>query len=312
MDYEWSSLLGSPTYGVVFQDCYVRLGDKVKAGQVLGRMRDWDIQADIQRLEAAASSDVEIRLNEAKYAQGLVKLKAAEGLRKRNAISALEHEISRLDAETARLWVEDAKFRRRMAQLEYEHAKSRSHTQEVVAPHDGKVVAILIKPGQQATNEPIFQVVDTRQILVTGFLDVVDIWRVQPGQPVQVSAEIGGADLAVEREIFSGHIVFVDKLVDLKSQTCKVTAKVENREDLLLAGLKARMVILPDETAGAREAVGLKAESGRFMTAPPLHLIDNTRLPDMADQADPNTGDRAQPAKGVAQIKPPPLIKPRR
>ena len=236
----------------------------------------------------------------------------AEGLRQRNAISVLEYEVNRLEAGTARLEIENAKFRRRMAQLDYEHAKSKMHVQEIVAPHDGTIVAILMKVGQAVSNEPIIQMVDTSRMLVTGFLDISDAWSVQPGQLVQVSAEIGGANLPVEREIFSGRIAFVDRLVDPRTQTCKVMATIDNREDLLLAGLKARMAILPDETAGAKEAVGLKAESGRFMTAPSLYLIDNTRLPDMADQADSNTGDRAQPAKGVAQIKPPPLVKPRR
>src|SRR5258706_14731553 len=68
IDYERSATLGSNQYGVI-QDCMVAPGDRVKGGQVLGRIRDEDLRAQLNLRELEAGSDVEIRLSEAKRTQ---------------------------------------------------------------------------------------------------------------------------------------------------------------------------------------------------------------------------------------------------
>jgi multidrug efflux pump subunit AcrA (membrane-fusion protein) len=253
MDFERSTLLGSPIANSVLQDCNVRTGEAVKADQVIGRMRDWDIRAEMNRLEVAAESDFEIRVNESKHTLALARLKMTEDLRRRQAVSLLEHTVNQVDATTTRLEVENAQYRRQLAQLQFEQAKAEARMREIIAPHDGIVAVIFRRPGESCpTNDPIFHIVDTSQLLVTGLVDVSDAWRVHPGQTVRVSPEIGGADLPVEREVFQGRLIYVDRHVDPKTQTCRVVARVANRNDLLLGGLKARMEVIPAESAEAQ------------------------------------------------------------
>ena len=252
MDFERSTLLGSPIANSVLQDCNVRTGEAVKANQVIGRMRDWDIRAEMNRLEAAAGSSIEIRLSESKHTLALARLKMTEELRRKQAVSLLEHTVNQVDATTTRLEIENARYHRQLAQLEFEQAKAGARMREIVAPHDGTIAVIFKRPGESCpTNDPIFHIIDTSQLLVTGLVDVSDAWRVHPGRAVRVSPDIGGADLPVEREVFTGRLIYVDRLVDPKTQTCKVVARVDNRGDLLMGGLKARMEVMPAESGDA-------------------------------------------------------------
>lgn len=253
MDFERSTLLGSPIVNGVLQDCYIRTGEAVKANQVIGRMRDWDIRAEMNRLEVAAGNDIEIRLSEAKHSLALARLKMTEELRRRNSVSLLVHTVNQVDATTTRLEIENARYHQQLAQLEFEQAKAGARMLEIVAPHDGTVAVTFKRPGESCpTDAPIFHIIDTSQLLVIGLIDVSDAWRVHPGQFVRVSPDIGGADLPVEREVFQGRLIYVDRLVDPKTQTCKVVARVDNRGDLLIGGLKARMKVMPAESGDAR------------------------------------------------------------
>ena len=92
----------------------------------------------------------------------------------------------------------------------------------------------------------MFRVINVDVLLVTGYLDVVDAWRVKPGQNVAVSMEFAGPNLPMKREIFRGSVVFVDSEIDHKTQTCKVVAEVKNRDSILRSGMEARLEIYPE------------------------------------------------------------------
>jgi RND family efflux transporter MFP subunit len=251
MDYEQSTMLGAPNIGVL-QDCLVQPGDRIEANQVVGRLQDREAQAELDLRVAQAASDIEIRLAEAKHTEALTRFKRAVALDQRKFISSEEFELKKLEVTSAALEAEDARFRHQLAQLQARQAEAAVHAREIVAPHAGVVVAVLKKAGEPVTGQgPVFQIVDTDRIWVTGYLDVHDAWRVAQGRPVRVTPEVGGADLAIEERGFLGRIVFVNSGVDLVSQTCKVVAEVDNREGLLRAGLKARMEILPMDPMSA-------------------------------------------------------------
>ena len=65
-DYVKSTLLGAPLPGIL-QDCLVQAGDRVNAGQVLGRIQDREARAEMELRRVQAESDIEVRLNEAKH-----------------------------------------------------------------------------------------------------------------------------------------------------------------------------------------------------------------------------------------------------
>jgi multidrug efflux pump subunit AcrA (membrane-fusion protein) len=220
--------------------------------------------------QAQAENDLEIRLNEAKHARSLIRLKASESLKQRNALSLDQWNLERLEETISGSEVENAKLRRRLAQLQLEQTKAAVRAREIVSPHAGVVVAVFKKAGEAVTpGTPIFQIVDPDHILVSGNLDVNDAFRVRPGQSVRVAPVVGGIDLAVEHNIFLGRIKFVDSVIDARTQTCKVVAEVDNREGMLRAGLMARMEILLDETLEARRDLGASGPTGSRPTVVP-------------------------------------------
>ena len=87
LEFEKTTLLGAAQVGVVFE-VLVKPGDRVKAGQVLGRLFDAELRAELDLRRAEAENDTDIRLGEAKRALALNKLKASETLSKRNLMSA--------------------------------------------------------------------------------------------------------------------------------------------------------------------------------------------------------------------------------
>jgi RND family efflux transporter MFP subunit len=266
LDFEKSATVGSSVHSLL-QECLVQPGQQVKAGQVLGRIRDSDARAELQLRQSEAESDIGIRLSEARLAQAASKVRRTHTLLQRNAVSQEEFQMHKTEAESYMLEVEQAKYLHRLAQIRFDQAKDALRERELVSPFEGMVVAVLKRRGEPVTtNDPLFKVVDIRDLLVTGQADVTDIWRLRVGQAVRVVPDVAGADLAVEHISFKGQIVFVDTKIDPLSQTCKVVARVQNANNLLRAGLEARMEILPEPppkmdngTAGA----GASAKHGR-------------------------------------------------
>jgi RND family efflux transporter MFP subunit len=244
VDHERISLVGPSSPGIL-KECFVEPGVAVKQGQVLGRLEDEDVRAEVQLRESAVTSDVDIRLSESKNAMAHNRLKVTASLFQRNAASREEFMQQRLEAEATALEVENAKYRRQLAEAQLRQAKALLRARELVSPHAGVITEVLKRPSEPvAPNMPVFRVVEVDRLLITGQVDVVDVWRLRVGQPVKIIPEIAGADLALEREVFPGRISFIDTRVDPLSQTCKVLAKCENRDRLLRAGLEARMEIL--------------------------------------------------------------------
>jgi RND family efflux transporter MFP subunit len=226
------------------KECLVEPGTQVKEGQLLGRLEDEDALAEVQLREAEATSDIDLRLSKNKNALAESKLSRTAVLVRRNAATHEEFTQHRLEAEATSLEIENAKHRHDLAEAQLRHAKAMLRARRFVSPHDGIVTAVLKRRNEPvAPNEPLFKVVDVDHLIVTGQIDVVDVWRLQPGQAVKIIPDVLGADLAIEREIFHGRITFIDPHVDPLSQTCKVLAKCDNRKRLLRGGLEARMEI---------------------------------------------------------------------
>jgi RND family efflux transporter MFP subunit len=251
VNYRRSSLVGVAHMGTsmtsVLQDCFVKLGDRVKAGQILGRIADREIKVELDLRAAEAENLLDLRISETRSDQAQNRLKRTEKLQKRNTtyVPAEERVSQELDLAAAKLQVEESKYELRLAELKRRQAEALMHAREYISPHDGVVVEIQKEQGEAVSiNEPNFRVVDVDWLKVTGYLNLPDFWRVRSGLEVRVAAEIDGQDLPIEREVFVGRIVFVDRRIDPVARTCKVVAEVANRDLLLASGLEARMEIL--------------------------------------------------------------------
>lgn len=262
IEYERAATLGANQAGIL-QKCDVKLGDRVRAGQVIGRMQDEDLRADLEYRSAVAASDVEVRMDEKTYEWSLMKLKMLENLRQNKYTSEEEYRLQKLAAENAKLAVEDAKNRRRLAQLQYRIAEAGVRIRQFVSPIDGVVIEIAKTEGESINfSDAVFRIVDPSLVRVTGAVDVSDLWRVEQGDSVRILPDVGGADLPIEHQEFAGHITFVSRQVDPATQTCTVIALVENRPELLRAGLRCTMSITPRSAINVGKAPPAAPKAG--------------------------------------------------
>ena len=243
LEYKKTSLLGANQMGVL-EECRVAPGDKVKAGQVLGHLRDEEFRAELDVRAMQAVSDIAIRVAEARHKLAQSQLERTQKLINRNFASIEELNIQIQEEEVQRLSIEEARQNKRLAELQRKQTEAAIRSREIRSPHDGVVVEVLKVPGQSVSAaDPVLRVVDPSEIRVTGYLDVPDAWRVRPGQAVKIWAGISGSELEIEKDAFTGQVEYVDLLINPENRTCKVTAIVSNREDRLRSGLEASMEI---------------------------------------------------------------------
>jgi len=258
IEYSRSTLVGSNQAGLL-QECLVRPGERVKGGQVLGRLFNKDVLAELEsRTVALENSQTTIHQGEATLEVESTRLRRAGALYNRNALSPQDYQLQQLAMKTAELGLQAAIQSRRMAEAQLHTAKAMVAAREIVSPHDGIIVEIFKNAGEAImVSTPIYKVVAIDRMRVTGYLDVGDAWHVHQGQAVRIMPEQEGGDLPIEREVFEGKITFVDSEIDPKTRTCRVFAEVENRSDLLRSGLDCRMEIDLRNPSGTRaEATG--------------------------------------------------------
>ncbi len=244
IEYSRSTLVGSNQSGQL-QECLVRPGERVKGGQVLGRLFNKDVLAELEfRTVALENSQTTIHQGEASLEVERTKLRRAGALYNRNALSIQDFQLQQLATKTAELGLQAAIQSRHIAEAQLHTAKAMVAARDIVSPHDGIIVEIFKNAGETImVSTPIYKVVAIDRMRVTGYLDTGDAWRVRQGQAAQIMPELEGSDLPIEREVFKGKITFVDSEIDPKTRTCRVFAEVENRDGLLRSGLECQMEI---------------------------------------------------------------------
>jgi RND family efflux transporter MFP subunit len=286
VDYRRSSLVGVAHMGTsptsVLQECLVRLGDRVKAGQVLGRIMDRDVRAELELRTAEAANLLELQISETKVDAAANRLSRTQKLQNRNTlyVPAEERVQQELDMTAAKLDVEESKYELRLAEIKRRQAEVLLQSRQYISPHDGVVVEIHKEQGEAVlVAEPIFRVVDADWLRVTGHLNLTDFWRVKEGHQVQIFPEIDGEELPIESEVFSGQIVFVDRRIDPATRTCKVVAEVANRDLLLASGLEARMEIVCESPPAAKAVSEPTRPDARTRPSDPVSRSGGERPP---------------------------------
>ncbi len=233
VEYERDAMVGSSVFGTLIE-CRARPGDRVKTGQLLGRLQDSDVRAEIRLRETEANSDVEVRLMTARHAMAAAKAQRTSQLMARNAASREEYTQHKLEAEAAALDIEFAKQRRLVAGIHLDQARALLKTRELISPYDGVVVAVLRRQGEAVgQRDPVFQIVDPDHLRVVARVDVSELNRLRVGRAVRVIPEIPGVELPIEREAFPGRVAFIDTKIDPETRTCLVHVLAENRAGVL-------------------------------------------------------------------------------
>lgn len=240
-------------------------GESVKKGDLVASLMDDAPRAAWEVAKKEASNDIEVR-----YAKKAFEVAEAEheaamiaNRRLKDTVPEIEVKKLKLAADRGNLQIEKAEHDFEIVKRKADEAKGVLKTYWIDAPFDGVVTKVFKASGEAVREgDPILELSNTSRVRVEGKVNIKDVWNVAPGRPVQVQLDIPEVDLPVEQMTFNGRIVFVDVKVEPVTKEVRVWAEVANRDNVLRAGLTAKMTIDPSGTVPAQPALG-KADTPR-------------------------------------------------
>jgi len=231
----------------------VKEGDQVKKGQLLMRLWNDDVQAQVAvataQLETARKrvtevctlADVaerEVQRQTELHAQGFVSANAIDNAR-------AQAEAKRASCVTARADVGQAEANLRLARVQRERT-------ELIAPFDGTVAKIVGEVGEYSTPSPpgvamppAIDLIDETCLYVKAPMDEVDAPKIRIGQPVRITLD------ALPKQSFPGKVKRVApyvSAVEKQARTVDVEATFDDPAAIghLLVGYSADAEIILD------------------------------------------------------------------
>jgi len=210
----WEAQITSPFDDVV-EDVFVREGQRVTKGQVLGRFR-------LDIVETGAAS-----------AEAQLKSAAADYERMKNLLA--EGAVSQRDVEAAEAgW--------RAAQAQQAAAGKRLADATVRSPGGGSVTERHVQAGSRvASGDPLFVVADTRELEFEASVPSEYVRIVRPGAAVRL--EVTGFESGAIR----GRVSRVNAQADPATRQVKVYVTVPNGDGRLVGGLFASGHVVTQE-----------------------------------------------------------------
>ncbi|OYW17580.1 MAG: hypothetical protein B7Z55_12260 [Planctomycetales bacterium 12-60-4] len=224
----------------------VREGDAVAAGDLVAKLRDQVVRAQLAVAEKQLENDVDLRF--ARKAAELANLEFSKSV-KVNAgtsgtISEMELRKQRLASEKALLQLEQAQLQLEIAKLQRDETYAMLNAYAVTAPWAGVVMRVSKRRGEAVREgEPIVEIADLSRLRAEGYVNLTDSLRLQVGAPVQLRLNIPGAELPIENRTFEGRVSFIEPKVDPVTQKVRVWADIVNDSGLLKDGMQGAMVI---------------------------------------------------------------------
>lgn len=243
----------STIIGGRIEELPVREGDHVKAGQVLMRLwnRDIDARLSVNRTQLiTAGRRVQEACALADNAEREAERQAA--LVKRGFVSASVEDKARTEARARRSACATA--RADVATVEAQMAATEIDRQRTVltAPFDGTVAKITGELGEYATpsppgvpTPPAIDLIDESCLYVKAPMDEIDAPKIQPGQVVRISFE------ALPDRVFAGRVKRIAPYitaVEKQARTVEVDVAFDHPEEArgLLVGYSADVEIVLD------------------------------------------------------------------
>lgn len=205
-------------------------GDRVRAGQLLGRL-------DL----ADASSRVAER--SANVAAARATLAQAQRSQAQSERLAAQQFISAAALDSARAAVETAQAQLNAAIASADLARVGLRDASLLAPIDGIVARRHVLPGEKVSPEqPVLTIVDLRQLELVGAVGTHEVARLRPGMPVAVQVE--GLDQPLE-----GRIARIAPAAEPGTRSIGVAIGLANPTESLRAGQYAvATATLADDT----------------------------------------------------------------
>ncbi|HOL70705.1 MAG TPA: efflux RND transporter periplasmic adaptor subunit [Bryobacteraceae bacterium] len=245
---------------------YVRLGDRVRAGQRLLVYDNAELGEAIGQYLSAladlqkATAETEVSKRALERAQSLVDLGAiarAEYQRReaehKYALATVESrraEAAKIEEKLHRFGMTDAEIGKLDPRAGLEYHREQSHS-TLTAPFSGVITQFSAAPGETIGPETeLMTIADLSTVWVLADLYEKDIHAVREGQRAEVFVP------SYPGRVFAGVISYVSDVLDANTRTAKVRVEVPNPEDLLKLEMFATVRI---PAPASRSAVAIPA-----------------------------------------------------
>ena len=222
-------------------DMPVDIADVVSKGQLLARIDPRNVQNSYDQ----AKANLEVAQAQAKIAAD--RLERSQALADSGAITKDELQTAILNDATARADLVKA-------QTNLELARKQLNDATVRAPMSGTIITKDVEPGTIITSTnmvtggtTLLQMADLSQVQVRTLVDEIDIGRVKPGLPAQITVE------AYPERAFHGTVLKVEPQAVVQQNVTQfaVLTRIENKQNLLMPGMNADVTIV----IGRRDSV---------------------------------------------------------
>jgi len=232
--------LSSTERGII-REILVKPGDDVKAGQILLKLNDEVIAAQLEQARVQARGTGLIATAEAGYKLAKSRFEIVSELNKRGTANEAEFDREQTNMKAREGELTAAKEAREVYRFQEERMEAELEQRYVRTPIAGTVVDItkeVSEPvGLSTGAEPpyLVRVVNLDQLSVKAHVPYANARLLKLSQMLSIRLEDGRNTLA------QGKIEFLSPVVDPATGTVEVRLIVENRERQLMSGVPARV-----------------------------------------------------------------------
>jgi len=242
----------------------IKIGDVVKAGDVLARLDDEAQRVKVAQLKAVADDDLHIKAAEAQLEQKRADLKKLEWAGQEGAATQWEIEHARLEVVIGDMSLQKARFNKDRAREDYEQARIMLDRMTLRSPIDGRIERAragereleLPSVGESVQAlTPVVRIVKTDVLWVDwpAYLKVAR--RLKVGDTVQVVFVEYKGDRPEEGDLTEGDraqgkVIHIVSLTDSAAFTRMVRIEVPNPSGLP-AGMRLRVLVPASEGVAA-------------------------------------------------------------
>ncbi|MDD5061832.1 MAG: efflux RND transporter periplasmic adaptor subunit [Candidatus Marinimicrobia bacterium] len=217
-----------------------RIGDWIKAGEIIANLDDAEYQQGVMEAEAnlkiaeATQKEARIQLDQARQEKKRVESLHAKGIA---APAELEAAVSNYSALQSRLQLAQAQVEQRRASLR--SAKIRLSYTVLTANQPGYVGERYVDEGALlAPNTPVVSIIGIDSVIVRTTIIERDYGYIQVGMPTTVSVD------AYSGEYFTGIVARIAPLLQEAARVAQVEIEVTNDQMKLKPGMFTRVEII--------------------------------------------------------------------
>lgn len=230
----------------------VGLGDRVAHGQIVARLTDPGLDADLSSSGAGvASARARVAIAQGTLDAAERELAVAQTLDARGALPANALRDAQDAVATARSQVAAARSEADRAGSEFQRSRARSGQADVIATWSGDdteraVAAVHVTQGTVVgPSDPLVTLVDLDPLRAVVHVPERDHARIHPGQLVEITTD------ARPEQTFAGTVARVAPVFDPATRQARVEVEVPNPDGLLSPGSFVRVAVVLDREEDA-------------------------------------------------------------